>query len=81
MLFFQETVTDHVSKTGEFFMYFIYVFDYLEVYIDKAKGLSSSNAYITTCLLTTNNKFFQMRKTYSMNKSCDPMFMESFKIC
>ena len=62
-------------------MYFIYVFDYLEVYIDKAKGLSSSNAYITTCLLTTNNKFFQMRKTYSMNKSCDPMFMESFKIC
>ena len=40
-----------------------------------------TDVYITTCVLTTNNKFFQMRKTYSMNKSCDPMFMESFKVC
>ena len=79
--FFQENVADHVSKTGEFFMYFIYVYDYLEVYVERAKGLSSSDAYITTCLLTTNNKFFQMRKSHSMKKSCNPMFLESFKVC
>ena len=80
-VFFQETVADHVSKTGEFYTYFIYVYDYLEVYVERAKGLSSSDAYITTCILTTNNKFFQMRKSHSMKKSFNPMFLESFKVC